>query len=78
LIVGLLTVLFLFKGYATSNTIPNFQVYGITFKVETFWAIDVIGFFATLVLLALSSFLNNLEQRWTAYGAIYLYRISVV
>lgn len=76
LIVGFLTVLFLFREYSTSNVIPELEVFGFTLKFESIWFINTLTFAVTLFLFAFASI--GLLWRWSTIGGYVFYVISVL
>ena len=76
LIVGFLTVLFLFKDYASSKSIPEFHIWGFTLNFGTVWLADVVTFAITLFMFALASI--GLLWRWTTLAGYVFYVIAVL
>lgn len=59
LVVGFLTVFFLFREYAASGFIPDLEVFGITVKFEMVRFVNTLVFAATLFLFAAGSILKG-------------------
>lgn len=51
LIVGFLTVLFLFKDYAESSTIEDLLIFGVVIRFQELWFINTLTFAITLFFL---------------------------
>ena len=78
LVVGFLTVLFLFKEYAASGLIPDLEVFGVAVKFETVWFINTLVFAVTLFLFAAGSFLKGYLGYYIAEAGPVFYKISVL
>lgn len=78
LVVGFLTVLFLFKEYAASGMVPDLEVFGIVVKFETVWFVNTLVFAVTLFLFAAGSFLRGYLGYYVAEAGPVFYKISVL
>jgi hypothetical protein len=76
LIVGLLTVLFLFKEYVTSAILPEFPLLGLTITFERVWFFDIVLFAITLFLFAFASI--GIFWYWSNLTGLVFYFLSVI